>query len=198
MTSCLLVSSGLAILSTSTNISLDTFGQPDILANYGKESLLPNLQGLELDFLSIESLAEALSSSMESLTVVPSSLEYVWYSLEDLGNETLKGLSGVVSKISVILDDVFTSCCSVFSDTILNVEEAFINVVNPFIELCSAFSIIITGPESASDTSSRITEESAAIPIAFEEDTRFYNQDDEEGELITNEEADFMAAQRKI
>eukprot|EP00091_Calanus_sinicus_P025691 TRINITY_DN9947_c0_g1_i4.p1 TRINITY_DN9947_c0_g1~~TRINITY_DN9947_c0_g1_i4.p1 ORF type:complete len:104 (-),score=22.00 TRINITY_DN9947_c0_g1_i4:279-590(-) len=83
---------------------------------------------------------------MESLAVVPSSLEYAWNALEDLGNEASSGLSEVVNKISAILDDVFTSCAqlgetvcnmsvNVVSDTIVIVEEAFKTLVHPFSEL---------------------------------------------------------------
>merc|ERR1711910_64184 len=50
----ILVSTGLAILSVSTN--LNTFSNSDVLAVYGKESLLPNFQGLELDFPSVTAL----------------------------------------------------------------------------------------------------------------------------------------------
>merc|ERR1711970_1228680 len=78
----ILVASGLVILSSSTNLSMETFGQPDFLATYGKESLLPNFQGLELNLLSLET--------------VSSSFGQVGTTLEFFGNETYYTISVVL------------------------------------------------------------------------------------------------------
>merc|ERR1712106_1219807 len=155
----ILVASGLAILSSTTNISVNSFGQPDILANYGKESLLPNLQGLELDFLSIESLARALSSSLNSL--------------EDVGNGILHMLSEVLTSCAEFGESIYNTGVSVFSDSILIVGEAFAKAVHPLMELSSAFSIINAEPESTGSGSSSIVEEE----FIYEEAEEFDNED---------------------
>merc|ERR1712106_292002 len=155
----ILVASGLAILSSTTNISVNSFGQPDILANYGKESLLPNLQGLELDFLSIESLAGALSSSLNSL--------------EDVGNGILHMLSEVLTSCAEFGESIYNTGVSVFSDSILIVGEAFAKAVHPLMELSSAFSIINAEPESTGSGSSSIVDEE----FIYEEAEEFDNED---------------------
>merc|ERR1712106_558056 len=155
----ILVASGLAILSSTTNISVNSFGQPDILANYGKESLLPNLQGLELDFLSIESLAGALSSSLNSL--------------DDVGNGILHMLSEVLTSCAEFGESIYNTGVSVFSDSILIVGEAFAKAIHPLMELSSAFSIINAEPESTGSGSSSIVDEE----FIYEEAEEFDNED---------------------
>merc|ERR1711892_6132 len=173
----ILVSSGLAILSFSSNLSLnlDTFGQTDILAQYGKESFLPNWEGLELDFASVEALGEAISAfSFDSATASLPSLEPVGDALEEYGNAIMKRSDEVTTNVFVIVEDVFASgaefgveiynvSVKFLSAAINNSEEAFANVVFPFSELSSAFHILFASPESASDDQTDVVEESSRI-----------------------------------
>merc|ERR1711892_886319 len=179
----ILVSSGLAILSFSSNLSLnlDTFGQTDILAQYGKESFLPNWEGLELDFASVESLGEAISAfSFDSATASLPSLETVGDALEEYGNAILKSPESASDDQTDVVEE---SSRIDAEDSVKIVDEV------------SADEVARLAAEVEDD---RLAAEEAAREIAFEEETaRRIDADLEAERMAAEEEAARIYAQEE-
>merc|ERR1711892_1659244 len=179
----ILVSSGLAILSFSSNLSLnlDTFGQTDILAQYGKESFLPNWEGLDLDFASVEALGEAISAfSFDSATASLLSLEPVGDALEEYGNAILKSPESASDDQTDVVEE----------SSRIDAEDSA-----KIVDEVSADEVARLASEVEDD---RLAAEEAAREIAFEEETaRRIDADLEAERMAAEEEAARIDAQEE-